>query len=312
MFMKKFMKHTPPKGSCISSMRPNYFVGLDIHCPSPLLVDEITRVRTTMMTKNAKLQDAHFVNSSKLHITLGLCRVKNEELLPRISTILYEVAVEMRDLFRSPHSTRIIFDTLHYFPLDGEKGYQQNKRKKRVVYLKPTEDSTKILKLYSSAVLEAVQKERLDDVFDFQPSDALHLTLCKTRNMLIHRSDLNDLTIEKPLVTDCRFVRLYKIGSANGSGGHLSYGGAHFIEEDFDRLMTQVERAGLAANALGMVPEVKKESSSDGVRRLLVKENLHHIPMPVPSSPFPKTKHRCLLVNEELKTRHQSVWDFTN
>ena len=140
----------------------------------------------------------------------------------------------MRDLFRSPHSTRIIFDTLHCFPLDGEKGYQQNKRKKRVVYLKPTEDSTKILKLYSSAVLEAVQKERLDDVFDFQPSDALHLTLCKTRNMLIHRSDLNDLTIEKPLVTDCRFVRLYKIGSTNGSGGYLSYGGVHFIEEDFD------------------------------------------------------------------------------
>ena len=36
------------------------------------------------------------------------------------------------------------------------------------------------------------------------------------------------------------------------------------IEKRADKLMTQVERAGLAANALGMVPEVKKESSSDG------------------------------------------------
>ena len=84
------------------------------------------------------------------------------------------------------------------------------------------------------------------------------------------------------------------------------------VERRADKLMTQVERAGLTANTLGMVPEVKKESSSDGVRRLPVKENLHHIPMPVPASPFPKTKHHCLLVNEELKTLHQSVWDFTS
>ena len=61
-----------------------------------------------------------------------------------------------------------------------------------------------------------------------------------------------------------------------------------------------------------MAPEVKKESSSDGVRRLPVKENLHHVPMPVPPFPFPKTKHRRLLVNEELKTLRQSVWDFTS
>ena len=27
---------------------------------------------------------------------------------------------------------------------------------------------------------------------------------------------------------------------------------------------------------------------------------------------FPKSEHHCLLVNEELRTRHQSVWDFTN
>ena len=84
------------------------------------------------------------------------------------------------------------------------------------------------------------------------------------------------------------------------------------IKRRADKLTTRVERAGLTANVLGMAPEVKKESSSDGVRRLPVKENLHHIPMLVPAFPFPKSKHHCLLVNEELRTRHQSVWDFTN
>ena len=84
------------------------------------------------------------------------------------------------------------------------------------------------------------------------------------------------------------------------------------IERRADKLMTQVERAGLTANALGMAPEVKKESSSDGVRRLPVKENLHHVPMPVPPFPFPKANHHCLLVNEELMKLHQSVWDYTS
>tara|TARA_A100001035_G_scaffold198417_1_gene159105 strand:- start:296 stop:487 length:192 start_codon:yes stop_codon:yes gene_type:complete len=31
-----------------------------------------------------------------------------------------------------------------------------------------------------------------------------------------------------------------------------------------------------------------------------------------PAFPFPKSEHHCLLVNEELRMRHQSVWDFTN
>ena len=65
------------------------------------------------------------------------------------------------------------------------------------------------------------------------------------------------------------------------------------IKRRADKLMTQVERAGLTANVLGMVPEVKRESTSDGVRRLPVKENLHYIPMPVPTFPFPKTKYHC-------------------
>ena len=68
------------------------------------------------------------------------------------------------------------------------------------------------------------------------------------------------------------------------------------IERRADKLMTQVERAGLTANALGMAPEVKKESSIDGVRRLPGKENLHHIPMPVPAFPFPKIKHHLLFL----------------
>lgn len=84
------------------------------------------------------------------------------------------------------------------------------------------------------------------------------------------------------------------------------------IEKRADKLMTQVEGAGLIANALGMVPEVKRESSSDGVRRLPAKENLHHVPMPVPPFPFPKANHHCLLVNEELMKLHQSVWDYTS
>lgn len=84
------------------------------------------------------------------------------------------------------------------------------------------------------------------------------------------------------------------------------------VERRAKSLTTQVERAGPTAEVLGMAPEVKKESSSDGVLRLPMKENLERMPMPVPAFPFPKAERHCLLVSEELKQRHQSVWDYTN
>ena len=214
----------------VLSMRPNYFVGLDVHNPSELLMSEITKVQTTIKERNAKLRSVDFTSSYKLHITLGLLRVRDEGYLPRISSILYEVAAEMKESFKSPCSTRLVFDSLHYFPLDNEKS--KNRQKKRVVYLKPTEESVQVLRLYSSRILEATQSEGAGGAFHYQPTDLHHLTLCKTRNMLIHKRDLDGLAIENPLGADCRFIRLYKIGSSNGSGGYLSYGGVHFTEHD--------------------------------------------------------------------------------
>ena len=36
------------------------------------------------------------------------------------------------------------------------------------------------------------------------------------------------------------------------------------------------------------------------------------MPMPVPAFPFPKSEHHCLLVDEDVKRLHQSVWDYAS
>ena len=205
--------------------RPNYFIGLELD-GGEKLHDEVDYILGEILERHEGRIDRKAASSfAKLHITLGLLSIEEDASqdmqtkLKCIRDIIYRTAASTLNVHTSV--LPLTLTGLNSFP--GGSG----KQKQRVVFMEPLGDtSTQILKLFAKSLISEISEHVT--CCKATCSDVLHLTILKTRHPQIIKSHLDDLFREPSIVTTCKSIKVYKIGSTDSSSGaYLSYGGVH-------------------------------------------------------------------------------------